>query len=197
MDNDRSTPQVASPAQSLCVRCGLCCDGTIFERARLVPEDDLARLEAGGFIVLPTKTGTGFALPCHHQQDRICTLYQQWRPTVCHTFRCRLLRRFDTGELNLEEAQTIIERTTGLADQVWAQMQQRTGIGDGPLKKRFRAWELSQGEPAWRRRHAAFLLDYASLQRRLDRDFRLKPKQTEAGVANPTEPSQIGAEDHE
>lgn len=197
MGDGRLTPQVTDPAQSLCVRCGLCCDGTIFDHARLVPADDPARLEDGGFIVSPTKTGTGFALPCHHHQDRICTLYQQWRPTICHTFRCRLLRRFDAGEISLEEAQGIIDRTTALADRVWAQMRQRMAAADGPLKKHFRAWEQAQDEPDWRRRHAAFLLDYASLQRRLDRDFRLKPKQTEAGAADHAEPSQVGEADHE
>lgn len=192
MGDDRLTTQVTSPAQGLCVRCGLCCDGTIFDHARLVPADDPARLEEGGFIVSPTKTGTGFALPCHHQQERICTRYQQWRPTICHTFRCRLLRRFDAGEISLEDAQSIIERTTDLADRVWTQMRQRMAAADGPLRKRFLTWESSQDEPDWRHHHAAFLLDYASLQRRLDRDFRLRPKQTEAGVANHTEPSQIG-----
>lgn len=181
MSEPSLTPAVASPAQSLCVRCGLCCDGTIFDHARLVPEDDLARLEAGGFIVLPTKTGTGFALPCHHQQDRICTLYQQWRPTVCHTFRCRLLRRFDAGEIDLAEAHVTITRTTELADRVWAQMRERVGEVNGALKKLFRAWEATQHEQdaAWRRQHAAFLLDYTGLQWRLDRDFRLKPEVVE------------------
>ncbi|WP_129676348.1 YkgJ family cysteine cluster protein [Candidatus Chloroploca sp. Khr17] len=178
------TPVVASPAQGLCVRCGLCCDGTIFAWARLTPEDDLARLEAGGFIVLPTKTGTGFAQPCHHHHDRVCTIYQEWRPSICHAFRCQLLRRFDAGEISLEQAHVTITQTTELADLVWAQLRERVGEVNGSLKELFRAWEATQHaqDAAWRRQHAAFLLDYASLQLRLDRNFRLKP-----GVVESTE----------
>ena len=99
MPETAAAPVIADLEQSLCVQCGLCCDGTIFERARVFPEDDLARLEADGFVLLTAGERRGFALPCHHQQDRVCTVYQQWRPTVCHTFRCTLLHRFDAGEL--------------------------------------------------------------------------------------------------
>jgi hypothetical protein len=181
MSDAALTPAVTSPAQSLCVRCGLCCDGTIFERARLIPADDLARLAAGGFILLREKAGDRFALPCHHHHDRVCTIYQGWRPTVCHTFRCQLLRRFDAGKIGLDEAHVTITQTTELADRVWAQLRERVGEVNGALKKLFRAWEATQPEQdaAWRRQHAAFLLDYAGLQWRLDRYFRLKPEVVE------------------
>lgn len=178
MDDAILIPRITSPAQSLCVRCGLCCDGTIFQRARLAPEDDRTLLAAIGILPVSTAQGEGFRLPCHHHRQRICTIYASWRPQVCHSFRCSVLRRLDSGELSLDEACEVVTHTVNVADRVWAQMRQRAGVLDEPLQKLFCDWEASQGagDSAWRRDHAAFLLEYAGLQLRLDRDFRLKPK---------------------
>ncbi len=176
--------QVAD-AQHLCMRCGMCCDGTLFERASLAPTDEPALLEAAAIIPLSATEGKHFSLPCHHHQNRVCTIYESWRPHVCHAFRCRLLRRYDAGEISLAEAIAVVTRTTALADRVWAQLRERIKGEQRSLVTLFRAWEGSQAEAgaAWRREQAAFLLDCASLQVRLDRDFRLKPNQE---VAEPS-----------
>lgn len=177
-----STPVITDPEQSLCVQCGLCCDGTIFERARVFPEDDLTQLEINGFILLTAAERRGFALPCHHQQGRVCAVYQQWRPTVCHTFRCRLLRRFEAGELTWEEAHARIERTVALADQIRAQLPSQRDHKRTSLKQRMADWQQAQTAAGVdvQRTFARLLLDFASLQHILDQHFRLKPKQASA-----------------
>lgn len=54
--------------------------------------------------------GKHFSLPCHHHQNRVCTIYESWRPHVCHAFRCRLLRRYDAREISLAEASAVVDR---------------------------------------------------------------------------------------
>jgi uncharacterized protein len=170
-------PAATSPAQSLCVRCGLCCDGTIFEWGRVVPEDEPAQLDAGGFVLQTVGDRQRFRQPCHHHQSRICTIYQQWRPSICHRFKCGVLRRMEAGELSVDEAHALIQRTVKLADQVWAQLRPHLDDQTIPLKASMQALQQTLTERGVNI-HATFaslMLDYAALQRYLDRDFRPKP----------------------
>jgi hypothetical protein len=182
-----SNPVVSNAEQSLCVQCGLCCDGTIFEWARVFPEDDLAQLEADGFILLTTAARSGFALPCHHQQGRICGVYQRWRPQVCHTFRCALLRRVEAGEVAWAEALARIERAVALVERIQAQLPTQDNSERKSLKQRMADWQAAQtaagiqggGSPRStlkdvQRTFAPLLLDFVSLQRMLDQHFRVK-----------------------
>jgi hypothetical protein len=171
-------PIVSDAEQGLCVRCGLCCDGTIFERARLSADDDLARLEAGGFILLTAAAKPAFALPCHHHCNRICTVYQQWRPQVCHGFRCALLRRVEAGELSWQEAHDRIEHTVTLAGRIRAQLPAQTGNDRKSLNQTMADWQQAQLAAGIdvQRTFAPLLLEFAGLQRLLDRYFRVAAK---------------------
>ena len=184
MNEPMPTPAIAGKEQSLCLRCGLCCDGTLFERARVFAEDDLARLEAEGFILVDVAAGTRFTLPCHYHHNRICTVYQQWRPQVCHTFRCTLLRRLAAGELSLEEAGAQIERTVALAERVRGQLPAEAETRRQSLKQAMRAFQDAQAAAGVdvNRTLAALLLDFASLQRLLDRHFRVEPDSEPASL---------------
>ena len=177
MNEPAPMPAIAGQEQSLCVRCSLCCDGTLFSHAQVSPVDDLARLEEEGFILLQVTAGTRFALPCHYQDGRVCTVYQQWRPRICHNFRCTLLRRLAAGELSLEEAGAQIERTVALAERIWAQLPTATEGRRQWLKQSMRSYLAGQTADGVdvNRTFAALLLDFASLQRLLDRHFRIEP----------------------
>ena len=177
-----SKPAISDLAQRLCVRCGLCCDGTLFNRGRILPEDDPAQLAANGFILISTARRTGFLQPCLHHQQGICTIYRQRRPQVCHTFRCALLRRFDAGELSLEAVQARIERALALAGRIQAQLPAQSKHERQSLKQRMAVWQQAQASAGvdMRGAFAPLLLDFASLQRLLDQHFRLRPKQERA-----------------
>jgi hypothetical protein len=176
MNEAATTPVISDAEQSLCVQCGLCCDGTIFERARVFAEDDLAQLAADGFILVTAAERIGFALPCHHQQGKICGVYQRWRPQICHTFRCALLRRVEAGELAWAEARARIERTVALAERIRDQLPAQRDNERQSLKPRMAAWQQAQTAAGIdvRRTFAPLLLDFASLQRILDQHFRVK-----------------------
>lgn len=85
--------------QEICVGCGLCCDGTLFNHAPLQPG------ERGH---LPTKIGEGyqkegdrkiFRLPCAYFSGK-CTIYDQPRAHVCVAFRCQVVRKVATHTIS-------------------------------------------------------------------------------------------------
>lgn len=94
--------------QKFCVKCGLCCDGTLFEHAVLQPG------ERGN---LPKKIeqqyglegdNESFRLPCAYFVGQ-CTIYNQPRASVCSAFRCQLLADFSENRISQASA---IEKVT-------------------------------------------------------------------------------------
>jgi len=89
-------------AEKLCLACGLCCDGTLFDNVRLEPGDDAKRLKTLG---LPVTVSRGrepvarFNQPCAALcTDRTCQVYAN-RPKQCRTYECMIFKRMQSGEL--------------------------------------------------------------------------------------------------
>ena len=115
-------------AQNLCLKCGICCDGTLFKDVELQPSDDAARLRQLG---LELRKGPVARSKCEHQTRRTptpptslaqpclalcgnleCRIYAE-RPTHCRDFECALFIAVAGGELETTAAQ----RAIGLARQ--------------------------------------------------------------------------------
>jgi Fe-S-cluster containining protein len=99
MDND-----TVSDASQVCVRCGLCCDGTLFGRVAAAKLDLPADLIQIGLRPAPGREGgkPEFYLPCPKFEDR-CSIYDS-RPHICRQFECGLLKSLKSGEIELENA---------------------------------------------------------------------------------------------
>lgn len=98
-----------SDASLLCVSCGMCCNGILFTNARAEPEE-VPRLRALGLEVeQPRPDRLQFRLPCRHHHDGHCGIYSD-RFLKCRTFRCALLKRLDSGEATLAEAQATVDQ---------------------------------------------------------------------------------------
>jgi hypothetical protein len=82
------SPEVESELSQLCRSCGFCCDGSLFHRARLMP-DEVEPAKRNGLRVIQDK---GFEQPCSQLENKICKIYEL-RPTVCQSFRCKLVAR--------------------------------------------------------------------------------------------------------
>lgn len=97
-ENDSKKMDASS---TLCTSCGLCCDGSLFSIAPLVPED--------GAVTPPLRSQEDdderyLSLPCRALDSaRCCTVYGN-RPRICGAFRCALLDRLDGGTISLQEA---------------------------------------------------------------------------------------------
>lgn len=112
--------------QQICVDCGFCCDGTIFECASLKPG------ERGNIPVkmvtgtVPEKGEEYFHLPCPYFNKK-CTIYDLKRAEVCGTFRCQLLKKFAAGELSPDQAINVISVAAGMRMEIKIKFQRLTG----------------------------------------------------------------------
>ncbi len=124
----RSDRVVKAPPeeQSVCVRCGFCCDGTLFhhahldegERGHLPPE-----IEKNAFN---TNGNEYFRLPCNYFSDK-CTIYDQQRANVCGSYRCQLLFDMAAGTITVAGAHETVRRAAEIRDSLLEEYKQITG----------------------------------------------------------------------
>ncbi len=93
-----------SLTDTLCTRCGLCCDGSLFADVELAGRAEATRLEAMGLEVEDDDPGGAQLLqPCAALQGRRCSIYEH-RPECCQTFECRLLQDVRRGAVDVDRA---------------------------------------------------------------------------------------------
>lgn len=105
----------SSLTDSLCTRCGLCCDGSLFADVELAPSDDSAALEVLGLEVEDDDDrarGELLIQPCAGLRNRRCSLYPH-RPQCCRTFECRLLGGVRQGTMPMSRAEGRITEALG------------------------------------------------------------------------------------
>src|SRR5690349_8705161 len=129
-----------SLTDSLCTRCGLCCDGSLFADVELASANEATALEVMGLEIEISDEddddGELLLQPCGALKGKQCSIYP-YRPDCCRTFECRLLQSVKRGTLGVEranekiaEALKRIERVKKLAAQFGA------GNAHLPLKER-------------------------------------------------------------
>ena len=97
------------PSQILCVKCGMCCDGTLFDDIQLQNQAEADDMEVLGLQLdedtddIPT-----MLVPCVGLKNCRCTVYRH-RPVTCRTFECRVLIEVGLGDIEIEEAQSLIQ----------------------------------------------------------------------------------------
>ncbi len=100
-----------SALETLCLACGLCCDGTLFTRVPLRPEESVpdlldARSTATGARYLPQR--------CAGLTGTTCGAYAQ-RPLACRRYECLLFGATREGEVSLPEALEVVRRAKTIA----------------------------------------------------------------------------------
>lgn len=108
MDLPADRAPLADPAEALCTRCALCCDGSLFGQVPLGEgEADAARRLR--LALVPGRAGAEvLPQPCPALRGRWCAHYDA-RPRACRTYRCLLLQALDAGELTLDEALATVD----------------------------------------------------------------------------------------
>jgi len=93
-----------SLTDTLCTRCGLCCDGSLFADVELAGRTEATRLEVMGLEIEDDDTNGALLLqPCRALQGKRCGIYAH-RPECCRTFECRLLQDVRRGTAGVERA---------------------------------------------------------------------------------------------
>lgn len=118
-----------SLTDTLCTRCALCCDGSLFADVELAGRAEATRLEVMGLEIEDDDTGALLTLPCGALQGRLCSIYPH-RPECCRTFECGLLQDVRRGVVSVERAgEQIAEALTriGRVRELMAQLGHRQG----------------------------------------------------------------------
>ena len=88
----------ADPAEALCLACGLCCNGAIFNDVKLEPSDNPDRLRSLGLPVKRFGSKLGCSQPCAAFARGRCAIYAE-RPSHCRTFECLVLKGLKAGAI--------------------------------------------------------------------------------------------------
>jgi len=96
---------------TLCTRCGLCCDGSLFADVELGSNDEAWALEVMGLEMEEDEDDSALLLqPCGALKGRRCSSYQH-RPDCCRSFECGLLQAAKRGVLTVDQARKKIVET--------------------------------------------------------------------------------------
>ncbi len=107
-----------SATDSICVGCGICCDGTLFRTAALLDSDDTVPLESAKVTLVTRPSGErAISLPCSAFKEKCCSIYDV-RPHICRAYKCQLLQGYEAGDVSYEDASDLIAATLALRDLV-------------------------------------------------------------------------------
>ena len=126
----------------LCLACGLCCDGTLFDHARVTKAEAKKLKGTAVELVVDSEGHPALRQPCGALKSKCCTVYEK-RPKECRSFKCNLYVKVERGDLSVEEALPRIDEALALAAQVGL------SIEDGPFLKQLlqKAWRGSPDDP--------------------------------------------------
>lgn len=122
---------------TLCTKCGLCCDGTLFADVELVGQAELARLEIMGIEIEDEGRNTGLlSQPCAALRGTRCGIYAH-RPKCCRVFQCDLLQSAERDAVPVERALEQIADAREQIQKVRAMLDHLGNRDEGlPIKER-------------------------------------------------------------
>src|SRR5436189_3011298 len=122
---------------TLCTKCGLCCDGTLFADVELVGQAEIARLEIMGMDIEGEGRNKGLlSQPCAALRGTRCGIYAH-RPKCCQVFECHLLQNAQRGTVTVERAMEQIADARKQIQQVRAMLGRLGNRDEGlPIKER-------------------------------------------------------------
>jgi Fe-S-cluster containining protein len=167
-----------SLTDTLCTRCGLCCDGSLFADVELAGRDEASALEVMGLEVEDDDEEGGGGLlvqPCRALKRKRCSIYAH-RPDCCRTFECRLLQEVKRGVVGVDKAQAKIAEALEQIERVQKLIVQLgTGNEQMPLKERCaEALELSENraaDPKTNRKRTELQAALSSVERLIQKTF--------------------------
>ncbi|VVB71837.1 Uncharacterised protein [uncultured archaeon] len=115
------TRRYESNSSVLCLSCGLCCQGLIFNRAALL-HDEIKLAEDMNLEYFCADDGElAFRLPCHIYQNDRCSMYHS-RLDARKRYQCLLLKRLNNGDLDLDKGRKIVMQAESLMDTINRQL---------------------------------------------------------------------------
>ena len=166
-----------SPTETICTRCGLCCDGSLFADVELARSSEASALEALGLDIEHGDESEAPVLtqPCGALTGTRCSIYLH-RPNCCRTFECRLLRDLQSGVISSDQAASkIIDVQLRIARLKILSSSLAAELDHLPLKERCaEALELSEDQhhdPIIRRTRAELETSMLSVENLIAKTF--------------------------
>ncbi len=124
-----------SESVSICLSCGLCCNGVLF-RAVDVMADEIETIQRHGLVLAQEEHHFSFHQPCACHVNSACAIYAN-RPFTCRAFTCKLLQHVQNGTLDPDASRATIRQVRELLQRVEEQIDPRN-----PAQ---RVWETIKG----------------------------------------------------
>ena len=161
--------------ESICIGCGLCCDGTLHAKTTVRPDDEPSVTEAG--LEIGEEAGKRFfRQPCPHFSCGSCLIYEK-RPGVCRTYRCALLKDLEAGRVTRTDALEKIATAKDLLSTVRNAAPGAVTPRDRSAHMRRLKAELRQADVQARQRLSKLVLDVGVLEHFLNRWFLRKDEE--------------------
>lgn len=119
---------MTDPRSTLCLACGLCCDGNLFTQVPL-RAGEVEPIRRRGLPVLERPQGVALRQRCGALDGCRCDIYED-RPAACRDYRCMLLTALAEDEVSLRDALVIVEQAHAL-------LAAAPGPATAPLRLRF------------------------------------------------------------
>ncbi|MEI6137638.1 MAG: YkgJ family cysteine cluster protein [Mariniphaga sp.] len=163
--------------QNICIYCGFCCDGTLFNHARIKENEQIATNFSFEII---EKEKRSFKQPCPYYINNICVIYAERPYAVCESFQCKLLKALGTGIISFDGAMKNIDDVTGLKTKIENQLfkyhPENKGDSLTAKMKEFNShFKGTMSEAEFRKKYGKMVLDYFILNEILDNKFKSKP----------------------
>ena len=160
--------------QNICIHCGLCCDGTLFNHARIKENEPL---ETGYAFQTFNEKQRSFKLPCSYLKDTICSIYDQRPYAICESFRCKLLRKVISENVSYIDAIKMINEVIALKMKIELQILEHHPKNNGDsLPRKMKEFEThfaeTMNDVEFRKKFGHILLDFFILKKKLSDSFR-------------------------
>jgi Fe-S-cluster containining protein len=109
----RGTVAAMAEVSTLCRRCGLCCDGSLFDSVPLTAEEARQGRARGLVIVARADGSPALRQRCAALGADGCGVYVD-RPGRCRVYRCMLWTGLREGEVGLAEAEAVVDEARAL-----------------------------------------------------------------------------------
>jgi hypothetical protein len=159
--------------QNICVHCGMCCDGTLFNHAKIEKGE---RIETNYSFEIILDEKRSFKQPCPYLSNKTCVIYDERPYSICETFSCKLLSQVRGEKIVFSDAIKIIGDTMALRRKVVLQLQahypENTGNSLSCQMKEFKAhFSDKMSDVDFRKKFGQLLLDYFILKKKIAETF--------------------------
>jgi len=166
-----------SDTPNICIHCGLCCDGTLFNRAFIKENEQIAT--GYSFEILEDEK-RAFKLPCAYLNEKVCSIYTERPYSICEAFQCKLLRTFRAGKITFDDALKVVNNTLALKEKIELQLLESDpeNIADSfnrKIKNFNKQHTEARDKGAFRKKNGKTLLDIFIMNKILSKTFRNSP----------------------